>query len=458
MTDDGVTTGLPADGFIIVRCTDTSGTVSSISYLIPSLGLPFGVHPLSGELFVPQNQTLSYEDQSSYSFPIECFDSINTEGENRATAMVQINLNDVNEFIPFFEGRVGGGLSLIAVISEDAAVGTTVIATGNPMYPEAMDGDGGPQGVVKYITTENNTDPFARFFAIDRTSGSVTIAREGIDLDAPNVNPFVTIQFTACDTDPPRDVCPNIELNVVISEANDNDPEFTQDLYRASLSESAPVGTSVVAVQCADNDIGIGALSGYSILQIDPPSNAFRMEANTIFVNSSLDFETTQDHRVMLRCYDSGGKEAFADLTVAVEPVNDNEPVFSQEEYEFTLDKLSLLGNTIGRVEATDIDLIVGGDLTYRLITDDPDLFSLEEDGSITLNSYIFAFEDTQRYNLTIEVSDGESTKLASVVIVSDGPLTVPEIVIIAGVPLIILILLLICCCCCCCCGCCKNW
>ncbi|OWK01652.1 CDH19, partial [Cervus elaphus hippelaphus] len=52
---------------------------------------------------------------------------------------------------------------------------------------------------------------------------------------------------------------------VKLSDVNDNKPIFKDSLYRLTVSESAPVGTSIGKIMAYDNDIGENAEMDYSI-------------------------------------------------------------------------------------------------------------------------------------------------------------------------------------------------
>jgi len=51
-------------------------------------------------------------------------------------------------------------------------------------------------------------------------------------------------------------------------------------------------------------------------------------------------------------------RSSTAELHVAVDDVNDNDPVFSQTSYNFTITANNDVGDVIGRVSATDRDSV----------------------------------------------------------------------------------------------------
>ena len=58
------------------------------------------------------------------------------------------------------------------------------------------------------------------------------------------------------------------QIRVVVADANDNPPVFTQDVYRVSVPENLPLGSSVLRVMATDLDEGINAQIAYTFINI----------------------------------------------------------------------------------------------------------------------------------------------------------------------------------------------
>lgn len=56
---------------------------------------------------------------------------------------------------------------------------------------------------------------------------------------------------------------------------------------------------------------------------------------------------------------------SFLQLTVQVEDINDNRPMFSQDEYRTTVTENAALGTTVAIISATDGDSGSNGEVTY---------------------------------------------------------------------------------------------
>ena len=54
-----------------------------------------------------------------------------------------------------------------------------------------------------------------------------------------------------------------------IGDVNDNPPVFQEKIYRATMSESYPIGTSVTSVKATDKDMGVNAQLKYTLKESD---------------------------------------------------------------------------------------------------------------------------------------------------------------------------------------------
>ena len=404
----------------------------------------FQVHPNTGALSLADGMELDYETSTGYRFSVTCSSSSTTRTD---TAQVDFRVLPVNEFEPVLSRR-----TLLVPVREDVPIGTIIVSTNSSVGAlrtySATDEDSGPDGELEYTLAFNEN---LTSFAIDPLTGTVTV-EQILDVDfTPSAFFLNRIRLTVCDIKPPTDLCPNIQLTIFITSANDNDPVFAQDIYRVRIAEGAQTGSIIANVSCTDADFGVGQFQN-----VTSSSNLFNVtlapNEQTISLNSELDFETARVHNVTLTCYDNAGKTARATLLVTVEPLNDNPPVFSSREYYFTMSRILTTGNEVGRVLARDADEVVGGTLTYTM--QDNENFQIQGDGTIILNDFVYVVEG-QVFTLSVTASDGEFSDSASVVITVNGVLSVPEIIIVAvcaGSGLLLCCLLLLVCCCCFCC------
>jgi len=73
-----------------------------------------------------------------------------------------------------------------------------------------------------------------------------------------------------------------------------------------------------------------------------------------------LDRELEAHHRLVVICNDMGQpvRSSTAEIDVAVRDINDNDPVFSETAYNWTIMENNDFGDVIGYVIATDQDSV----------------------------------------------------------------------------------------------------
>jgi len=434
----------------VVRCIDSAGVpANNVTYRIESNPGPFQLNATTGSLSVTAD--LDYETTTSYSFAVMC---ANTSDPNiTGIGMVRIDILPVNEFPPRLSSN-----SLQGILLENAAVGTTVAANEpGPSLPGGLirytvtDRDDGPDGNITFTLSEGSQDNSenARFFDLDFITGSLVL-RQRLDVDnIPNAFDQVALRITACDMYPPGEQCPNLLVGLIVFSSNDNSPQFSAESYDVSYPESIPVGTLIITAICTDNDRGAGEFSGIEIYQ--PTSELWQLPNSlngTVFLNRSLDYETARTHEFTLRCFDTGGREDFATVTINVLPVNDVQPQFTQTSYTFTVNRISSPSSDfeIGRVTAVDQDHDTGGVITYSMEENENFRIS-SNDGKVLLVDFILVLEGSS-FNLTVVADDGDFNATSQVYVTVIGLLSIPEIILIALAGLILLVLVLVLACC----------
>ena len=404
------------DGVWNVSSSMVDGDTNATSSLQGEDGEMFEVDPNTGALSLQDGMELDYEDEMEIRFNVTCsVPSAASDGR----AKVVFRVLPVNEYSPVLSTR-----TLYARVSEDVAIGTVLISTRSGVGAiatfSATDEDEGADGELEYTLTFNES---LACCLLDRSLGMITIS-QALDVDNTPFGFIVeTIRLTVCDVNPAVPSCPNVEVSLVITSANDNSPVFAEDTYQVRISEDIPSGFIIANVSCTDADIGAGQFGG-----VTPSMNLFNVtlqrSEQIISLSRMLDFETARSHNVTLTCFDTSGSIAIALLLVTVQPVNDNWPQFTENEFFFTISQLLTTGKEIGRVEAIDRDQVVGGNLNYSMMENED--FQIQNDGTIIFSG-IVGFEEGEMFELTVEVSDGKFSDNTTVVITVENPITVNE-------------------------------
>ncbi|XP_068584991.1 cadherin-related family member 5-like isoform X2 [Cebidichthys violaceus] len=88
------------------------------------------------------------------------------------------------------------------------------------------------------------------------------------------------------------------------------------------------------------------------------PNNPFSLDGNNLVAARVLDFETDKPFGVDITCRETATGSVFPlSILVLLVNVNDNHPVFDQNLYHVNVNEMSPVGSTVGRFEATDLDL-----------------------------------------------------------------------------------------------------
>lgn len=131
-----------------------------------------------------------------------------------------------------------------------------------------------------------------------------------------------------------------------ISDVNDNAPVFEQKIYESNVFEDAAEGSSVIQVKAHDDDEDSGI--SYSILQSDQ-SFLVSIDPLTGIISTAagLDRERETDLVFLVVAVDSGFPPltSTATVSICVEDVNDNGPVFQQQIYNTTIREHFAIGS-----------------------------------------------------------------------------------------------------------------
>lgn len=443
------------DPNIQLACVDQAGyPVRTVSYSITGGNAgPFDVDNRTGSILVKEGEIVDYDEgMDFYNFTVECIDQANST--NRDTVLVNITILPVNEFFPELN------ISTIPVnVSETLDVGAVILSTVPPSLNifTANDRDRGEQGKISYFMASSL--PNDSFFDLNSTNGALVLIRS-LDIDAEfdfqqlsDNFALLTIRVTACEAirEKDREHCPNFVVLVHVYAANEFNPRFSEMEYHVSVPESTEVGTTIIVLNCTDQDKGMGSFKEIRLtevgLDLSTRNSSFYLENNAIILVQPLDYEELRVHYISLVCYDDDGRNDTALLTVNVTAVNELQPHFIQDLYEFTVDRISRVGTEIGRVIAVDSDEDIGGDVLYSLPSSISQ-FDIRGDGVFYLAEEIFSFE-SPTFTFTVTATDGEFNDTATVNIRVEGLLNVTEIALLATGTVVLLVIVTTVCLCC---------
>ncbi|XP_067685436.1 cadherin-23-like [Haliotis asinina] len=314
-----------------------------------SIGVSSGILQLS--------KVLNREITPSYTLKITVTD--NGDMPNDDVVIVSITVGDVNDNQPVFQN-----LLYNFSIAENVPLGSTVD------YVTAVDDDTGVNGDVQYeflIYWHGRTSDFA----VDSVTGEITTAA-GLDRETMDT---YQIWLRASDKGTPS-LYKNTNVTIIVTDLNDNDPQFDALSYSATIRDDLAVGTAILPMTVTDNDIGVNSATTLSIDSSTPEGAAADMVFMTNSVTGILslkrnvyqDADRTYIFKVLAVDGGATPRTATATVTINVQNVNNNAPVMSPLFYNTEVAYSGVCDSSITTVTATDADGGLDGQIQYFLL------------------------------------------------------------------------------------------
>ncbi|XP_069822154.1 cadherin-15 isoform X2 [Dendropsophus ebraccatus] len=211
-------------------------------------------------------------------------------------------------------------------------------------------------------------------FTINKTTGIVYL---NAVLDREKIDRFKLKAFALDSHGAPLEE--PTDLEIVVLDQNDNRPVFTQTLFKGYVLENAIPGTLVMKVIATDADDANtdNAQLKYSIIQQDSREmfsiNQDTGEIRTVQVG--IDREVVGSYNLTVQVADMMGEglSNTASAVISIGDLNDNAPLFTQEEFIMEVAEQSS-DIDVGRVSVTDRDLRGSPNwmVKYSIISGDP--------------------------------------------------------------------------------------
>uniref|UniRef100_A0A3P8T859 Si:ch73-379j16.2 n=1 Tax=Amphiprion percula TaxID=161767 RepID=A0A3P8T859_AMPPE len=229
---------------------------------------------------------------------------------------------------------------------------------------------------------------------------------------------------------------------VEITDVNDHSPSFPEKEQRFEIGEQTLPGRRFQLHTAHDPDAGINSIRTYTITSNEHfEVNIRQSDAGKIpflVLKKPLDREQKKKHTLLVTAVDGGKppRSETLNVSIIVLDTNDNRPIFGQEIYQISIKENILVGTSVFRMNATDLDEDTNGEVEYSfgktLRRKVYDIFELDKlTGEIIVKGMV-DFEENDLYELDVEASDkgtppstGECRVIIKVIDVNDNP---PEI------------------------------
>uniref|UniRef100_A0A8B9TRJ8 Cadherin EGF LAG seven-pass G-type receptor 2 n=1 Tax=Anas platyrhynchos TaxID=8839 RepID=A0A8B9TRJ8_ANAPL len=317
----------------------------------------FSITSQSGGGLISLALPLDYKLERQYLLTIAASD-----GTRQDTAQVVVNVTDANTHRPVFQSS-----HYTVNVNEDRPVGTTVVVI------SATDEDTGENARITYLMEDSIPQ-----FRIAPDTGAVTTQME---LDYEDQVSY-TLAITARDNGIPQK-SDTTYLEILVSDVNDNAPQFLRDSYQGSIYEDVPAFTSVLQVSATDRDSGLNGRVFYTFQGGDDGDGDFIIESTSGIVRTlrRLDRENVPLYALRAYAVDKGvpARRTPVEIQVTVLDVNDNPPVFERDEFDIFVEENSPIGLVVARITATDPDEGTNAQIMYQIVEGNiPEVFQLD--------------------------------------------------------------------------------
>ncbi|NWQ83403.1 PCDG1 protein, partial [Columbina picui] len=275
----------------------------------------FHLDPETGAITLVRS--LDFEEGDSYEMEVQAEDG----GGLSDTAKFVITVTDVNDNAPQISVQ-----SALTEISEDAPSGTVSTPPG-VRFPlgSGRDPDIGTNSIQNYQLTPNSFFSLVVRESPDGTKQPELVLEKSLDREKQRNHNLI---LTAVDGgDPVRSGTAQIKISV--TDANDNTPIFTKEVYKVQMLENLPEGSLAFQVKATDSDEGTNADITYSFSDISNRARQlFTLDSRTgdVKIKGSLDYEEGKHYEAMVEGKDGGGLSAHAKVHIDIIDVNDNAP------------------------------------------------------------------------------------------------------------------------------------
>jgi protocadherin Fat 1/2/3 len=211
------------------------------------------------------------------------------------------------------------------------------------------------------------------------------------------------------DRDKPLWECSS-QLDIVISDLNDNAPRFNMPSYTAMLPEDVKIGTLVTKVHATDDDIGINRKIRYEFLDSANDHFLISPDSGIVTLAKPLDRETKAMYNLSIQAVDQGIPQLrnHTFLVVNVQDINDNPPEFTSKFYFARVPEIDAVGTEVARVLATSKDTGVNAEVYYSIIGgNEHNKFQMDTKTGVISISEQLDYERAKDYFLTIQAIDG---------------------------------------------------
>ncbi|XP_059176123.1 neural-cadherin-like [Physella acuta] len=284
-------------------------------------------------------QLYDREENDFFKLIVEAYDG--GRPSRTATATVTINLIDVNDQAPYFEKPLYS-----ATMSEALKAGSVLVVP-------AIDKDKDPSNRQLTFSIVGSN----RFFMVTTSGQSANIQLANpVDYES---DPH-SFTFTLTVTDGMAGHQNSTQIQINVTDYNDNAPQFNGTDQSITLVEEENPGKAIATFFATDADSGINAQFEYSIVRSSDPRYEFYIDPSSgvVYTRKRLDREVAPFMDLVIMAKDKGEipLNSTIKLKVTLIDINDNAPSFAKDYQPQVTENENLSNKLVVEIFAFDPD------------------------------------------------------------------------------------------------------
>ncbi|XP_029462462.1 protocadherin-11 X-linked isoform X1 [Rhinatrema bivittatum] len=229
----------------------------------------------------------------------------------------------------------------------------------------------------------------------------------------------------------PDEVFRLVKIRFLIEDINDNAPLFPSTVINISIPENTAINSRYSVPSAIDPDVGVNGIQHYELLK---GQNVFGLDVietpegdkwPQLIVQQILDREQKDTYVMKIKVEDGGNpaRSSTAILQVTVTDVNDNRPVFKENDIEVSIPENAPVGTSVTQLHATDADLGSNAQIYFyfgnQISNLAKRLFSIDNATGLIKIKEPLDREESHFHKLTVLASDGSSTPSRATVMIN---------------------------------------
>uniref|UniRef100_UPI0037E7DD69 protocadherin gamma-A11-like n=1 Tax=Semicossyphus pulcher TaxID=241346 RepID=UPI0037E7DD69 len=345
---------------------------------------------------------LDREEHSTLPLKVIAVDGGNPQ--RSGTVNINISVLDANDNAPVFNQSV-----YRATVVENASKGTYITTV------NATDADIGTNGEIMFSFSKIKGST-VDMFSIDENTGVISVA--GL-IDFEKEKKY-ELRLEAKDR---GGLTGTSKVIIDVSDVNDNAPIINIMSFSNTMSEDAPLSTTIAVLNVKDAD---SEKNGQIKCTMDK-TLPFQIQSSltnyyNLVSDQDFDRETTSEYEIIIIATDSGFPPLSSSVTLQlrISDVNDNRPLFDKDSYSAYVTENNSPGMSIKTLSARDSDWNQNARISYFL--EDTHVIGNPVSNFVSINSETgvlhavrsFDYEQIKELQLSVKAQDGGSPPLSS--------------------------------------------